>query len=191
MGQSAHEPFKRSSSICHSSVGLLDVSYVGLKSQMLWRLISWLLTLEVGVPGVGYHSFSSERSPWFCVPSQLWVIALELGFMARLCLSLFYTLHCGFLIICLMWKHPSTSSGIFIRGNCFIYSHRCSVSLGGDECWGQENRNVMVLPVKAEFQSFHSKYSKLFLKMQSWCLKAKLFLRSSLAFSQNISFILL
>lgn len=57
MGQSAHEPFKRSSSICHSSVGLLDVSYVGLQSQMLWGLISRLLTLKVGVPGVGYHPF--------------------------------------------------------------------------------------------------------------------------------------
>lgn len=44
------------SSLCHSLVGLLGVSPIGLQSQMFWGLNSHVLMLKVGVPNVGYKA---------------------------------------------------------------------------------------------------------------------------------------
>lgn len=55
MGESACEPFKSHSSVCHSPVGFIGASPVGLQSYVFGGLISQVLVLKVGVPDVGFE----------------------------------------------------------------------------------------------------------------------------------------
>ena len=58
--ESAHGCFKSHSSIPHSPVSLMGISPIGPESQVFYGLISQVLVLKLGVPGVTYESFAPQ-----------------------------------------------------------------------------------------------------------------------------------
>lgn len=79
--KSACEPFKRSISVSYSPLGLLDVSPVGVQSQMFWGFISLLQFPRIGVLDVGYEPLSpQEKKLHLWDSSWLWVPVPGVGF---------------------------------------------------------------------------------------------------------------
>ena len=69
----------------------MDVSPIALQRQMFWGLISQVEVLKVVAPDMQTKPFTPQREAQnYQFPSQLCITELEVGFMARLCLSTFY-----------------------------------------------------------------------------------------------------
>ena len=76
---------------------------------------------QPAILGVG----GSHLIVWHTVP-RVW-------FMARGCVSLSYSFHCGYFLICLMCRIHSGSFWISSRGNCSVYNCTFGASVGGDK----------------------------------------------------------
>ena len=103
----------------------------------------------------GVQTFHSPgRSSRFWVFSQLWVTMLEVGFMVRLCPSLSYSLHCGFLLIAQRVVISRVAFRVFLKRKLFhLCSYRLSVSMG----WNPQCIRVFLcLPFELEPQQMHS-----------------------------------
>lgn len=79
---------------------------------------------------------SSERSWELWVPYHLYVTALSLDFMGRVCLSLSYPFinrWCGYFFICLKCRSYVVRFWVLFRRNCSLCSCRFLVSVGEGE----------------------------------------------------------
>ena len=67
-------PCESSFSVRSGPLGLMDVSLLGVQSQMFWGLISQGRVLNIGVPNVGFKPFTPPgEAPGSGVHSCLWV----------------------------------------------------------------------------------------------------------------------